>query len=448
MFRALWYIFKVIVLVGLSVFLIVQQGHVTIEWRDYNISIQLGYAAVVILVLFFLVASFSEMITRLSLWPKNIARSRAEKRRAKGYRSLMQSLSAAATGDQKNALLLAQRAQKFLPEEESGLPLLLQAQAMSKNANRTQNNEEPYKLLLKNADTALLGLQGMTQNAILAGDFEKALLLARKAFSENPKNTSLAKAVYDLEIKNRLWNDALVTLDKNRKHMRDNDDVDRRVIYIVLGDMAKQDGRAEESFSFYKKAFNEDKNFIPASTRYIQALLDMGKKNKALSIIQKSWKADAHPDYLPLWLAVVPEQKTGQPNVKFRWFQWIAEFHPESEIAQLALARVAIGEQLWGEARIALARAEKLGSSSEIYELWALLEEKTSNKPDVIRQWLDRAYKSKTGGVWICTKSGRSFSGWQAVIEPEGYFNTLVWNPAGIDKPEYSKAYGVLTKPS
>lgn len=448
MLRALWYIFKIIVLVGLSIFLIVQPGQVTIGWRDYNISIQLGYAAVALLVLLFLVASFSELITRLSMWPKNLARARTEKRRAKGYRSLMQSLSAAATGDQKNAYILAQRAQKFLPEEESGLPLLLQAQAISKNSDGVRNNEEPYKLLLKNADTALLGLQGMTQNAILAGDFEKALLLARKAFSENPKNYSLAKAVYDLEIKNRLWNDALVTLDKYKKHMRDIDDVDRRAIYVVLGDMAKDQSRPDEAFTFYKKSFDEDKNFVPAVTRYIQSLMDTGKRSKALSVLQDSWKKNAHPAYLPLWAELVPEQKVGKPNVKFRWFQWIAEFHPDSEVAQLALARIAIEEQLWGEARIALAQAEKLGSSAEIYELWILLEEKTTNKPDVIRQWLDRAYHAKTGGIWVCTRSGRNFPIWQAVVEPEGHFNTLVWNSVGIDKPEYSKSSGVLAKPS
>lgn len=101
MFRALWYILKVIILVGLSVFLIVQPGQVAIGWKEYNISIPFGYAAVALLVLLFMVASFSELITRISLWPQNISRARAEKKRAKGYRSLMQSLSAAATGDQK-----------------------------------------------------------------------------------------------------------------------------------------------------------------------------------------------------------------------------------------------------------------------------------------------------------------------------------------------------------
>lgn len=434
MFRALWYIFRIIVVVGIAVFLVVQPGEVIIDWKGYKITIQLGYAAVALLITLVLVANFAELITRLSMWPASLARSRAERKRTKGYRALMQSLSAAATGDQQTAYYLAHRAQKFLPEEESGLPLLLQAQAMSKKGD-VADQDEPYKILIKNADTALLGIQGLTQNAILVGNFEKALLLARKAFAENPKNLSLVKAVYDLEIKNKLWNDALVTLDKHKKVLRDVAEHDRKVIYIVLGDMAKAQGRSEEAVEFYKKAHKEDTHFVPANVRYIQSFIDAGSKRKAISLLEKSWKHEAHPDYLPLWNALVPEQKEGKPNVKFRWFQWIAEFHPESEVASLALARAAIEEQLWGEARIALVQAEKHGKSAEIYKLWVLLEEKTTNKPEVIRQWLDRAYQANPSGVWVCLKTGRHFTTWQAIVEPENLFNTLVWTVDVAMKP-------------
>jgi len=446
MFRALWYVVKVLVVVGVAIFLLVQPGEIVIGWKGYQITVQLGYAAVALLITFVLIAGFSEMLTRLSMWPANLARARAERRRTKGYRALMQSLSAAATGDQQNAYYLAHRAQKFLPEEESGLPLLLQAQAMSKKGGDI-DRDEPYKILIKNADTALLGIQGLTQNAILAGNFEKALLLARKAFEENPKNLNLVKAVYDLEIKNKLWNDALVTLDKHKKTLGDVADQDRKVIYIVLGDMAKDQGRPDEAAAFYKKAYKADDKFIPANTRYIQSLMDTGSKRKALSLLEKSWKREAHPDYIPLWNALVPEQKVGKPNVKFRWFQWIAEFHPQSEVAQLALAKVAIEEQLWGEARIALVQAEKLGKSADIYKLWVLLEEKTANKPEVIRQWLDRAYQADPSGAWVCLKTGRQFPAWQAIVEPENLFNTLVWMADGVAKPKISIS-GVLAASS
>lgn len=443
MIRSLWYIIKIICVVGLAIYLLVQPGQVTIGWNDYQVTVQLGYAAVALLILVVFVSILSEILTRLSLLPKNLARARAERRRTKGYRALMQSLSAAATGDQKNAYYLAHRAQKFLPESESGLPLLLQAQAISKKGDGS-GNEEPYKLLLKNADTALLGIQGLTQNAILAGDFGKALLLARKAFAENPKSQNLAKAVYDLEIKNKLWNDALVTLDKNKKIMRDIADIDRKVIFIVLGDMAREQGRGDEAMAFYKKAVNEDSLFIPAQTRYISALLAEGFRKKALSVLEKAWKKEAHPDYIQLWAQLVPEQKQGKPNVKFRWFQSIADVHPDAAVGQLALARVAIDEQLWGEAKIALVKAEKLGAKTEVYRLWVTLEEKTTNKPDVIRQWLDRAYHTKSASGWVCMKTGRRFAEWRAVVEPENLFNTLIWSNDIADKEE-GVISGVLT---
>ena len=446
MFRALWYILKIIIVVGVAVFLIVQPGEISIGWKEYQITVQLGYAAVALLITLVLVASFSEMVTRLSLWPANLSRARAERRRTKGYRALMQSLSAAATGDQQNAYYLAHRAQKFLPEEESGLPLLLQAQAMAKKGG-VSDQDEPYRILIKNADTALLGIQGLTQNAILVGNFEKALLLARKAFAENPKNLSLVKAVYDLEIKNKLWNDALVTLDKHKKTLGDIADQDRKVIYIVLGDMAKEQNRPQEAVEFYKKAYKADNQFVPANVRYIQSFIDAGARRKALSLLEKAWKREAHPDYISLWTTLVPEQKAGKPNVKFSWFKWVAEFHPQSEVAQLALARVAIEEQLWGEARIALDQAEKFGKSAEIYKLWVLLEEKTSNKPEIIRQWLDRAYQASPCGAWVCLKTGRQFTTWQAVVEPENLFNTLVWTNDVAVKPAASIS-GVLAASS
>lgn len=433
MLRALWYIFKIFILIGLSIYLLTQQGDVAISWRDYNISVPLGYAAVGLLVLLFGISFLSEFTTRLSLWPSQIRRSQAEKRRSKGYRALIQSMSAAAIGDSKNALTLAQRAQKFLPEAESGLPLLLQAQALSKQQG-TVSIDEPYQLLLKNSDTVLLGLQGLTQNAILTGDFEKALVLARKSYADNPKSEILAKAIYDLELKNHLWNDALATLDKHKKLFQENFTADKATLFLMLGDMAVEAGRKDEAFAFYKNAYKLDSSFVPAAMRYIRALIENGQRNKALSLLKKAWKVEGHPAFLPLWTALMPEQKAGQPNVKFRWFQWIAEFHPQSEIAQLALARAAIDEQLWGDARVALAQAEKFGRSESIYKLWIELEEKTTHQADVIAQWRDRAAQARTDGVWICTKTGRVFAEWQALILPENVFNTLVWVGEGKDK--------------
>lgn len=430
MLRALWYLIKIMVLVGLAVAVYVQPGNVTIDWNDYHILVPLGVLGFAALMVLVIVSVISEWVTRISLWPENLARARDMRRRAKGYRALMQSLSAAAIGDRKTAYYLAHRAQKFLPEDESGLPLLLQAQSMSKESADPHSND-PYRLLLKNADTALLGLQGLTQNAILAGDFEQALILARQALAAHPKNYILLRAVYDLEVRNRLWNDALVTLHKAvRRKVIDEATAtrDRIAIYLVLGDMAHAAARPSEAQEFFYKAYKLDHGFAPSVVRLVTTLQAQGSRRKALSILEKAWKADDHPSYIALWRALMPPAKSGKAANAFVWFQSVVKLHPNSQVGYIALAQAAIDDELWGDARQALVDAEKHGQSAAIYKLWITIEEKTTNRPDVIRQWLDRAYNAPKGGAWVCPKTGRSFDDWQAIIEPEGVFNTLAWN--------------------
>ena len=50
MLRALWYLIKILVIVGLAVFLMVQPGDVVVGWKDYTVTIKLGFAAVTLLV--------------------------------------------------------------------------------------------------------------------------------------------------------------------------------------------------------------------------------------------------------------------------------------------------------------------------------------------------------------------------------------------------------------
>ena len=115
MLRALWYVLKIITLVGGAVFLIVQPGDMQITWNNYTVSVQLGFAAFVLMLVVLVVAVLSGFMTRLSLLPERLRQHMANRKRSKGYRAIMQSLTAAATGDSKNAYDLAQRAQNLLP---------------------------------------------------------------------------------------------------------------------------------------------------------------------------------------------------------------------------------------------------------------------------------------------------------------------------------------------
>ncbi len=441
MLRTVWYFLKISLVLGIAVYLSTLQGELKLEWNDYAVSVQMGFVAVSAFLGFLLLVVASGVAYRIFTFPERFSLYLSQRRHAKGYQALLRSLTAAALGDQKNARYLAVRAQKFLPESEAGLPLLLQAQAM-RGLGDTANRDQPYELLLKNAETALLGLHGLVQNAILAGDFSRALSLARDAVKVHPKNYALLKTVYDLELRCRLWNDALITLDRAVKAKVIDKSAaldDRAALYCTLGDMAKEGARAGEALEFYKKAFGVRPDFIPAVQRLCQFYIDTGLEKKALSILTKAWKANAHPDLVPLWARLRPVKKNTHTGARYNWFDYVAKFHPNSIVAVTALAQAAIDDGLWGEARAALARAEKISPTQDVYKLWVTLEEQTSNRAEVIRQWLDRASTAPKSGAWVCTKTGRSIDQWVPVIEPEGLFNTLRWDALAA-RPELISA--------
>lgn len=437
MLKSLWYLCKILLVVGLVVFLATQPGLITVTWQDYTFrDIHLGAAAVVLFLIVMAAVYVAGLLHRLFSLPREYGRYRAEKQRTRGYQALVRSLTAAATGDYKQSYQQARRAQKYLPQNEEGIPLLLQAHA-SKNQGSHDKTETAFAALLQNADTALLGIQGLMQKAMLQGDYVQALNLAKEVYAGQKKSYSLLRPIYDLEIRNRLWQDALATLDKAvSKQVIDKAEArrDKAAIFCLLGDQAKRDNRPEDAFKYYKKAVDAVPLFVPSVDRLARNWLERGQRLRALDLVKKTWIANPHPDLLPLWDMLVPtkgaEKERGM--TRYRWFEWVQEFHPESSFAILAMAKVAIEEGLWGEAKAALGRAEKIEPSAQLYRLWVMLEERTTNRTDVIRQWLDRAAVMPPPPAWTCRKTGRHFNYWVAVVEPEGFFNTVAWGNQGV----------------
>lgn len=450
MLRSLWYLLKIIVIIGITVFLASQSGSVDVTWQDYNITIQLGLVAAALFLSFWVIFIASGIAARISFWPREIMRARREQQRVKGYKALLQSLTAAAIGDQKAAFSMAQRAQKLLPESESGLPLLLQAQSQPVTDG---NHEQVYLTLLQNADTALLGLQGMTQKAILAGDFEKALLLVRQSVEKYPKNTSLLKALYDLEVKNQQWNVALSTLKRAQKAKvitKEAAAKDRCTMYVVLGDLAVEAKRDDEALSFYKMAMSEGcGDFTPAVTRLARIYQQQGQIKKSISIIEKSWSRHAHPELVKAWAGLWADYAQPKNIAHFLWIKKLVGTQPSSLISLLALADAAIDDGLWGEARAALVKAEKIAACPEVYDSWVRLEEKSQGSAEAIRQWMDRSRQAEINGIgcgaWVCSKTGRSFTKWGAFLEPEKLFNSLEWDADAYPSDKFMKMISSVT---
>jgi HemY protein len=430
MLKTLWYLIRIILIIGVTVILASLEGQVDLTWQDYRVQIQLGFAAVIVFLVLLLISWLSGLWFGLGRMPQDWMRARAERRRTRGYQALIRSMSAAAAGDHKIAYYLAYRAQKLLPESEKSLPLLMQAHA-ARNKGEQVHAETAFRALLTQADTVLLGVQGLVQKSVLEGDFTGALNLAREAFKKQPHTPALLKPIYDLELRNRLWSDALVTLQKleSKKIItKENAIYDQRALWLMLADEAQKQNLLKQELKCLQKSYAVDPDFIPAIIRLVSFYINQNARFRALWILRKAWNKNAHPDLLPLWDRLSPqhENKSKQRERRLKFYQKLVAEAPQNMECLLRLAEVQIEEKIWGEARATLARAEKISSNKKLYLLWVRLEEETERRPENIRQWLDRAANAKDQDpIWVCSKTARTFGSWQGLVEPEGYFNTV-----------------------
>lgn len=430
MWRAAFDLLKTIILVGIAVLLAAQQGEVQVAWRDYTMTIHLGIVLFLLFVLVLAVAAATGLLHRIGLWPSAFRRHRLERRREKGYQAIMRSLTAAAAGDHKHAYYHAYRAEKFLPESQKSLSVLLQANAA---ARRGQDDTAgtAYRALLNDRETSFLGVQGLVEGSVKQGDTIQALILARAALERDPKRAALRASVYDLEIANRLWNDALQSLKKiDRTDPRQRD---RKVIYLILAEQAEKEKRADETLRALTAAHDIDPFFVPSVVRLARHRIARGEMLKARGIVKKAWIKTGHDDLAPLWSDLTPPLKNPSPSRaddalnRYRWFVWVSNLNRDSAAGLMALAEAAAGAGLWGEAREALAMAEKKRATKSLYKRWAAIEEKSGATFSAVLERREKSLAANADPVWTCAKTGREFPNWVAIVEPEGHINTLFW---------------------
>ena len=435
--KIFWWLVQILFLAAVALWLyFTLSGDVNLSWGDYNIKTNAGVAASSLFIVTIFIIFFSHLVGDLVRLPADIARKLKDNKRAKGHQALMRALSATSTGDFKNAYYLANRAKKYLPESEQGLSLLLQAHAAKLQGN-DQQAHNAFELLTKNADTSVLGVQGLLQKRVLNGDLRGALELARAQAKQYPKNIHLVRPVYDLERRNRLWNDALISLQQLQKYNVINKAeamLDRAVLWIILGDMAAAAGQDDQALKCYAKAYHADPKFAPSVTRLSRLHNKKGQRFRAVNIAKRAIEKQFHPSFVNLWVDLKPAQT--DPAKDLKWMTWLIDHAPESSDAYCALARIAIDLSLWGEAKSALMKAEKIEPTKNVYRLWVLLEEKNNAPAATIRQWLDRLEQAPLASSWVCQKTFKSFDDYVPLVEPENLFNSLLWGkaPAPLEK--------------
>lgn len=431
MLRALWFFLQLAVVVCAAIWISTQKGAVDIEWNDYSISLHLGLFLLALTLFTIIAVAFFRIVGAVVNMPSGMSRRRRERNRKKGFQALTRGFVAIAAGDTKKASALAREVRTLMPDE-TGLPLLLEAQAARMRGEEGAARQS-FEKLLSDKDAGFLGVKGLLKSSLDQGDSRKALEYARTALHQNPKQPWILKSVYDLELQNHLWQDAHRTLDqlKRYKAIDPQQATGDEIAFLMIEAEREHLLRNQSAWlRLVERAVKLNPAFTPTVVKLGEHYLVAGKHGKAASIVEKAWKSNPHPDLAVLWDRLAPEAKASDPLRRLRWFEKLVSFRPDSAEGQLAAAKVAMESGLNGEARTYLQAAEAKGMTSRTYRLRADLEEVTTRSPALVREWLDKASQAEPDPVWYCSLTGTIYSRWAPVAEPHGSFNTIRWgNP-------------------
>ena len=426
MVRALFYLILIFLVVAGLVWLMDRPGSVAVNWQGYRIETSfvvlvagLGALAVAAALLY----RFWLAIVRT---PGRVGDAWRERRRTKGYRALTKGMVAVAAGDAGEASRQVKRAEGLL--NEPPLTLLLSAQAAQLNGDENAARRF-FEEMTENPETEFLGLRGLLNQAIKAGDDASALEIARRAYRLQPKSDWVSKSLFDLQVRAGKWLDAQVTGDEQvRLGIAAKDDNRRRKAVLTLqqGMTLAQDGDTEEAARRFKSAFDQASDFGPAAVAHADALIAAGKARRAADVIGRAWNAAPHPDLVaPAWRAAGAEDALGRVKATERLVSANKD-HAESRIA---LAGAYLEAELWGEARTQLEALSAAGGSDQarVCRLWADLEEAEHGNADAAREWLRRAALADADPAWVCGDCGNAPAAWSAICGNCGDFDTFEW---------------------
>ena len=403
-------------------------GAVSLEWAGWRIDTSFAVLLGVIAVVSFNVALAYRFFLFLRRSPSKLKNKWMNKRRERGYKALTRGMVAVAAGDANVAQQQASRASALL--DDPPLTLLISAQAAQMCGDEAAAVKY-FSAMVNRSDTKFLGLRGLYNQAIKRGDKSEALSLARRAHRLEPKSTWAAKDLFDLQISNGQWLGAKVTAnDLQRRKLVDPVAAKRHkaVLNFQLSEEARNKDDLSSAENYLLSSIKLAPDFIPASVNLATVWVNSKKSPRAVKLIEKSWAAGPHPALLNVyWLAC---GATGAME-KVRAIKNLTNQCPYHLESLIALAKVSLEAELWGEARHFLKLAIDKNSSppGRVCQMMAELEERENLDQKNSRKWLVRASQASADPIWVCNYCGNGVDHWSAICGKCGEFDSYYWRP-------------------
>jgi HemY protein len=445
--RAILAIIVFAALVAAAVFFADHPGRVEIIWQDWQVETSVGVFVAAATLICVLASTLLWLALLIVGSPSAFLRRRRERRRRAGYRALTQGMVAVAAGDPQEARRCARRADALLAEPP--LTLLLSAQAAQLEGDEMAAKNF-FTAMIDRPEMEFLGTRGLLNQALRSGDRIAALRLTERAAALRPGTPWVAESLFDLQVREGLWEPAHETLAqavKRRIIPRERARHYRGVILYELsrGALANGDQRRGTNLAAKGQALTPD--LAGPATHHGRILLQGGRTGAAARAVERAWRTAPHPELAQVYRAIHCDES---PLDRVKCFERLAAQNPGARESFLMLAEAALEGQLWGQARQYLDQALSApappiarpanansvethanpgptGATPRLCLLMGRLADAEGGAGGSTREWLDRAVTAMPDPQYVCAKcSGESLE-WRSLCPHCGSFDTLVW---------------------
>ncbi|MHC0051997.1 heme biosynthesis HemY N-terminal domain-containing protein [Actibacterium sp. D379-3] len=381
--------------------------------------------------LLLLLAGFLVAVIKFVLGDETaISRYFSRNRERRGFKALADGMMALASGDGREAITRAAKAERLLHRPE--LTNLLTAQAAELAGDR-KKAEETYKLLLQDERTRFVGVRGLMKQKLAAGDTGTALKLAEKAFALKPGHEEVQDILLKLQAEQADWVGARKTLNAKLKHGALPRDVHKRRDAVLALSEARDvldEGKSIEAREAAVEANRLSPDLIPAAVMAARSYIEQDKPRFATRVLKKAWEVQPHPDLATAFAEIKPDETPAERLKRFRTLTALAPDHPET---RMLLAELNIAAEDFPAARTVLGDLAEVDPTARSLTLMAAVERGQGADDSVVRGWLTRALTASRGPQWICDNCGTAHGAWGPVCAQCGSFDTLSWKtaPAG-----------------
>lgn len=392
--RVIWLLAVGAIVVAAAWWLAELPGMVSLGIGDLVIETRAGVAVMGGAVALFILIAILRVLLGILAIPKRIRTWRAGRKRNRGDVAVTRALVALAAADGNAARREASRAREALGD--SGQTLLLAAEA-ERLAGREGEAETIYRLMAGREDAAFLGLRGLFRQAMAREDWAGAAEIARKAEAAHPGALWLREERTALAVRAGDWTQALALAGPGTT----------RVAYATAAAEAIVD--ADRGLAMAKRAWKDDRSFVPAALAYATRLRAAGKESKAQSVLADTWTLSPHPELAKLALTPLNE-----PLARIAATKRLTAGAAEHSETHLLLARESLNANLPGEAHRHAEAARTAGlTQTRLYLLLADIAA-AEHKPDAQRDALRLAASAEPDPAWRCDACGAAHDTWHA----------------------------------